>query len=55
VALIKQGQPVAWPEKEITEVMKGALIKLYSDSNSLIGLGKIDVNGRLAPKRVFNL
>jgi tRNA pseudouridine55 synthase len=54
-ALIKLGQSVGWPEKEITDPMRGALIKLHSDSQGLIGLGEIDENGRLTPKRVFNL
>ncbi len=54
-ALIKQGQSVEWPEEAVTDSMRGALIKLYSDSQDLIGLGEIDENGRLAPKRVFNL
>jgi tRNA pseudouridine55 synthase len=54
-ALIKQGQSVEWPEEEITSSMKGALIKMYSGAGDLIGFGEIDKNGRLAPKRVFNL
>lgn len=49
---IKQGQAVDYPGFEYEG--DGALIRLYSASHEFIGLGKVNEEGRLAPKRLFN-
>lgn len=47
---IQQGQSVLCPE-----AMSGGLIRLYDSTRHFIGLGNVDDQGQLSPKRLFNL
>jgi tRNA pseudouridine55 synthase len=49
---IKQGQAINCPGFKSEE--DDALVRLYSSSRDFIGLAKLDGEGRLAPKRLFN-
>jgi len=45
---IQYGQTIHYPSEQLGNV------RLYHDE-LFLGLGEIDLNGKLAPKRIFNL